>query len=175
MLLISCKTKLKNPIFGVDALVVENAKGKRFRRMVVTHQGSAVVIPMNAQGDVLLVRQWRAPLRGPIWELPAGRVDEGETPLQAAKRELAEETGLRASRWKRVCLLHPSPGYVAEGMEIFLATGLTQGDASPEGDEEITARWFPREELERWLDKGRLTDGKTVAGLLLAWRHLKAK
>jgi ADP-ribose pyrophosphatase len=171
MRLISRTTKLQNPIFGVDSMVVETSGGKRFRRMVVTHQGSAVVLPMNAQGEVLLVRQWRAPLGEQIWELPAGRVDDGETALQAARRELLEETGLRAKRWRRLGIVHPSPGYVAERMHLYLATDLTYGAACPEADEDITTRWFSRAELEQKIDKGRLTDGKTLAGLLLAWRR----
>ncbi len=172
MQVLSTSTKLRNPIFGVDAITVQNRYGEQFRRMVVTHQGSAVVVPMNKDGAVLLVSQWRAPLRASIWELPAGRIDEGETPLKAARRELAEETGLRARVWKRIARLHPSPGYVSELMHLYLATSLSQGESAPEGDEDIRVRWFARQELEQWIDAGRFTDAKTIAGVLMAWRFL---
>lgn len=172
MQILSTRHLLETPVFGVDELTVLDDAGIRRKRSVVTHAGSAVVLPMQEDGSVLLVSQWRAPIRSAIWELPAGRIDEGETPLRAAKRELAEETGLRARKWQSLGRLHPTPGYVAERMHLYLATGLDLAKASPEEDEQLELRWFSRAELEAYLDRGRLTDGKTVAGLLLAWRRM---
>lgn len=170
MQILSRKSQLRTPVFAVEEMVVVDEKGKRRKRSVVVHQGSAVVMPVNDAGEVLLVRQWRAPVEMAMWELPAGRVDEGEQPLKAAKRELREETGLVARQWRRLALLHPSPGYVSECMHLFLATKLTQQEANPEEDEDLTLRWFTPKELERAIAKGEITDAKTIAGVLLAWR-----
>ena len=107
------------------------------------------MMPVDDRGRILLVRQYRLPARQYLWELPAGRVDEGETPLQAARRELTEETGYRAKSWKKLAEFYPSPGFLAEKMTIFLATGLTAGEAKPMDDERIETRWFTRNELRR--------------------------
>lgn len=172
MRVLSTRHLLETPVFGVDELTVLDERGTRRKRSVVTHAGSAVVLPMQEDGSVLLVSQWRAPIRSGIWELPAGRIDEGETPLRAAKRELAEETGLRARKWQSLGHLYPSPGYVAETMHLYLATGLQFAKGSPEEDEHLELRWFSPAELDAYLDRKRLTDAKTVAGLLMAWRLL---
>jgi len=107
-----------------------------------------------------------------LWELPAGRLDPGESPLQAAKRELAEETGYRARKWKKLVSFYPSPGYVGEKMTIFLATGLTAGKPQPMDDERIEARWFQAAEIERMLRSGKISDGKTMIGYLM-WKTFR--
>src|SRR5581483_9776788 len=112
----------------------------KIQRSVVRHNGSAVMMAVDGKKRVLLVRQYRLPADRYLWELPAGKVDEGETPLQAARRELIEETGYRAKKWEKLIRFWPSPGFVAERMTIFLATGLTAGEATPMDDERIEAR-----------------------------------
>ena len=113
---------------------------------------------------ILLVRQYRLPARTYLWELPAGKLDKGETPLQAAKRELMEETGYHAKKWKKLASFYPSPGYVAEKMTIFLATELAAGQAKPMEDERIETRWFTRQEIEAGIRSGKIVDGKTMIG-----------
>jgi len=127
------------------------------------------MLAADSRKRILLVRQYRVPARAYLWELPAGKLDAGETPLQAARRELIEETGYRAKHWKKLVSFYPSPGFVAEKMTIFLATGLTAGDATPMDDERIETRWFTGPEIERAIRSGKILDGKTMLGYLI-WR-----
>ena len=131
------------------------------------HAGSAVMMPVDAQERVLLVRQYRLPARAYLWELSAGRIDPGETPLKAAKRELIEETGFRARKWLKLGAFFASPGYVAERMTIFAAQDLTAGEATPMEDERIETRWFPMREIAAMIESGRIQDAKTIVGYAL--------
>ena len=144
------------------------------KRSIVRHIGSAVVMPVDEKKRVLLVRQLRVPAGKRLWELPAGRMDEGETPLQAAKRELREETGFKAKTWKKLVSYWPSPGFLQEKMTIFLCTDLIAGEATPMDDEQIECRWFPRAELEQLIRAGKIEDGKTIMGFML-WRYGSGK
>lgn len=172
MKLIRSQLRFKCPLFWVTEDDAIEPGGRRIRRMVVRHGGSAVMMPVDARGRVLLVRQYRLPARASIWELPAGRVDPGETVLAAAKRELVEETGYRARRWKKLLSFYASPGYVAEKMTIYVASELTAGEAQPMEDENIECRWFTPREIDRLIRDGKIADGKTLVGYLL-WRRLK--
>ena len=133
-------------------------------RSVVRHNGSAVMMAIDEKKRILLVRQYRLPAGKYLWELPAGKVDPGETPLAAAKRELIEETGYRAKKWQKLVSFFPSPGFVAERMTIFVATGLTAGTATPMDDERIETRWYTRKELAEMIRTGKIEDGKTIIG-----------
>jgi ADP-ribose pyrophosphatase len=170
MKMLSSKHLLRTPIFRVSVDRARDPQGFEIRRAIIHHPGSAVVMPVDERDRVLLVRQYRLPARGHLWELPAGRVDKGETALQAARRELAEETGLRARRLRKLAEFYPSPGFLTEKMTIFLATGLTQGAASPMEDECIEMRWFPAAQLERLIRTGRIRDAKTQIAFL-HWRR----
>jgi len=170
MKLVSSKERYRCGIFRVTEDRAVDPDGFEIHRAIVQHGGSAVMMPVDAKGRILLVRQYRLPARQALWELPAGRVDPGEKVLQAAKRELEEETGYRARRWKKLIAFYASPGYVAEKMTIYLATGLVAGDANPMEDERIECRWFTSRELDRMILSGRLIDAKTIAGYL-AWRR----
>lgn len=113
---------------------------------------------------VLLVRQFRLPAEKYLWELPAGKLDAGETPLQAAKRELKEETGCRARTWTKLVSFFPSPGFLAEKMTIYVATELTEGEATPMDDERIEKQWFTAREVEEMIASGLIQDAKTIIG-----------
>lgn len=164
MKLISSVQKYKNKLFSVTQDHVVDPSGFEIHRAIVQHPGSAVMMAVDTRKRILLVRQYRVPARAYLWELPAGRLDEGERPLQAARRELIEETGYRAKQWKKLVTFYPSPGYVAEKMTIFLATGLTAGAATPMDDERIETRWFTSAEIEQAIRTGKIVDGKTMLG-----------
>ena len=142
MKIISSKELLHTPIFRVTLDQAVEPGGFKIERAIVQHDGSAVVMPVDDKRRVLLVRQFRLPAGGYLWELPAGRIDPGENALQAARRELLEETGYRARKWTRLAAFYGSPGFVAEKMTIFLARDLVAGQATPMEDERIEMRWF---------------------------------
>jgi len=172
MKLISSDEKLRTSIFRVTEDHAIDPDGFEIRRAIVQHGGSAVMLPFDKKKRVLLVRQYRLPARRFLWELPAGRLDPGETPLKAARRELQEETGYRAKTWKKLVSFYPSPGFLSERMTVFTATDLTPGEAHNMDDERIEMRWFSRREVEAMIGDGRIADGKTIIGLLL-WRRLR--
>jgi ADP-ribose pyrophosphatase len=170
MKLISSKEVYKCGLFSVTEDHATDGKGYEVRRSIVRHAGSAVMMAVDARKRILLVRQYRLPAARAMWELPAGRLDPGENPLQAAKRELIEETGCRARHWEKLVSFYPSPGFVEEKMTIFLATGLTEGEAHPMDDERIECRWFSSAEIDRMLRAGKIIDGKTMIGYL-TWKR----
>jgi ADP-ribose pyrophosphatase len=171
---ISSKELLKTPIFRVTQDVAIDPDGFEIKRAIVQHEGSAVVMPVDDQNRVLLVRQYRLPAKQYLWELPAGRTDPGETVLQAAKRELTEETGYRAKKLQKLVEFWASPGFLAEKMTIYLATGLTAGMQTPMEDERIELRWFTIAEFDEMIAAGKIPDAKTMLGFF-RWRSLSAK
>src|SRR5262249_7614842 len=136
--ILSSEMVYDGPIFGVRRDEVLEPGGLRTTREVITHPGSVVVLPLLPDGRVLLIRQYRQATRQYLWELVAGRIDEGEVQKQAAGRELAEETGYKAKRFTTFLDVFPTPGFLEERMYILLAEGLPPGPASPEDDEKIT-------------------------------------
>ena len=147
---------------------VDPKTGFQIKRSVVRHSGSAVMMAVDEKKRILLVRQYRLPAGQYLWELPAGRLDPGEKPLQAAKRELAEETGYKARKWKKLVSYYASPGFVAERMNLFQATDLIPGEPTPMDDEQIETRWFTRKEIREMIAAGKILDGKTIIGFFLA-------
>ncbi len=144
-------------MFSVTTDEVEEPGGVRARRDVIRHSGSVVVLAVDdaaravrkAEPRILLERQYRHAAQSMMWELPAGRIDDGETALTAAKRELLEETGYSARQWKRILHFYVSPGFLDETMTIYLARGLQAGEAQPEADERIAVRFFTLSEAKR--------------------------
>jgi len=144
--------------------------GFEIKRSVVRHMGSAVMMAVDEKKRILLVRQYRLPAAKYLWELPAGKLDPGEKPLQAARRELIEETGYRARTWHKLASFFVSPGYVGERMTIFLATNLTPGPPAPMDDERIESRWFSHLAVDKMIRSGKIEDAKTIIGFL-TWRR----
>jgi ADP-ribose pyrophosphatase len=172
---LSSRVVYSGPVFGVRHDRVIEPGGIGTTRDVVAHAGSVVVLPVLADGRILLIRQYRYAVGQFLWELVAGRIEKGESPLAAARRELLEETGYTARRFRRLLDLFPTPGFVSEHMVVFAAEGLKKGDARPEADERITSRAFHLRELERWIRTGRLCDAKSLAGILYYARFVRRK
>ena len=167
--LVSSRTVYRGPVFWVTTDHVEEPGGVRARRDLIHHSGSVVVLAVDNSGAtprVLLERQYRHAAGDYLWELPAGRIDPGEQELKAAQRELLEETGFTAIRWKRILKFYASPGFVAETMAVYLATGLQAGEAQPEEDEIIYKRMVPLPTAVRMVLKGTIRDAKTISSLL---------
>ncbi|MBM3762446.1 MAG: NUDIX hydrolase [Acidobacteria bacterium] len=165
--------KYRCSLFSVSEDVAQDSDGFQIKRAVVHHNGSAVILVVDDKKKILLVRQYRLPANQKLWELPAGKIDAGENALQAAKRELSEETGYKAKTWKKLASYWASPGFLAEKMNIYLATDLVPGIATPMDDERIEARWFTSKELDTLIREGKLEDGKTFIGYL-TWKRFHA-
>ncbi len=144
-------------------------------REVVRHTGSVVLLPVFPDGRILLVRQYRYAVGEFLWELPAGRIEPGESPWAAAQRELLEETGYTAKRFIRLLKLFPTPGFVSEVMFFYIVRGLRAGQAQPDPDEALAGKKFTLSELWQMIRRGRLCDGKSVAGILYYARLSKRR
>jgi ADP-ribose pyrophosphatase len=166
---LSSRVVYRGPVFWVTRDEVIEPGGIKARRDIVQHTGSVVILPLDESGKeprILLERQYRHAAQQYLWELPAGRIDEGENELTAAKRELLEETGYTARKWKRILSFYASPGFVAETMSVYLARDLRAGTAQPEADEVIAMRFFSLDAALRMVLSGTIRDAKTISGIL---------
>jgi ADP-ribose pyrophosphatase len=167
MKIVSSKELLKNKLFTVSEEVAVDPDGFEIHRSIVRHPGSAVMIPVDEKERILLVHQFRLPAERKLWEIPAGRLDPGETPLKAAKRELEEETGVKAKKWVKLASFYASPGYVAEKMNLFLALDLKQGSQNLMNDERIEIEWFTKKRMREMIRGGGIQDAKTIVAFYL--------
>ncbi|HLH06686.1 MAG TPA: NUDIX hydrolase [Terriglobales bacterium] len=186
--ILSSRVVFRGPLFQITSDQVKEPSGVTARRDIVRHPGSVVIIAVqdgpkihvrgaksrNFEPHVLLEWQYRYAANQFMWEVPAGRIDEGEEELPAAKRELLEETGYSAKKWKRVLFYYPSPGFMDETMAVYLATGLTAGQATPEEDESIAHRFFPVSKVASMILRGIIRDGKTIGAVLWLEKALEA-
>jgi ADP-ribose pyrophosphatase len=167
------RTVYEGRIVAVDVDRVRLGDGAETLREVVRHPGAVVVVPVRDDGCVLLERQFRYPVGQVLLELPAGKLDPGETPESCARRELAEEVGRAAAVWRPLARFFSAPGFCDEVMHCFLATGLMPMDgARPDPDERIEVVAMPLAEAIARVDSGEICDAKTIAALLLAERSL---
>ena len=166
--------------FRVDT--VERADGRRARRDVAAHPGAVAVVPLDAEGRVLLVRQYRHPAGRVLLEIPAGTLDRDpasgatEDPAAAARRELEEETGVRAGRWERLADFWTAPGFATERMVLYLATELVPADGDrlgPDEDEDLELVRLPWREALAAAERGEIHDAKTLVGLLWLARRME--
>ena len=159
----------RGPIFWITSERVIEPSGVRVLREIVRHTGSVVILATTDgphEPHLLLECQYRHAADSYLLELPAGRIDKGEKALPAAKRELLEETGYTAKKWKQILKFYASPGFVAETMAVFLATGLRKGTAQPEEDEIIYKRLVPLPMAVQMAVGGTIRDAKTIASVL---------
>jgi ADP-ribose pyrophosphatase len=164
--ILSSEMVYQGRVFGLRRDEVLEPSGLRTTREVITHPGSVVVLPVLPDGRIVMVRQYRHATRQYLWELVAGRKEPEETPKHGAARELLEETGYRAKRFKVFLDVFPTPGFLEERMYLLLAEGLTAGEAEPEEDEKIEVRAYRVNELKQMIKSGRLRDAKSIAGIL---------
>ena len=144
-------------------------------REYIRHPGAVLIIALLDSGELVMERQFRYPLQRDMIELPAGKIDPGEPPLATAKRELLEETGYAASEWRHLSTIHLAIGYSDEHIEIFLAKGLTQEQAKLDDEEFLEVFSLPLAKALEWVREGRITDAKTVSGLLWAEKVLEGQ
>lgn len=140
---------------------------------IIHHPGGAAIVALNSQQRICLLYQYRHAAGGWLWELPAGKIDHREPPLQTAQRELAEESGCRASTWNYLGEYISSPGVFTEVIHLYLATDLEPCDTNPEEHEVFQISWLPVEEALAMIHRGEIKDGKTLVGLFKAWQWLQ--
>lgn len=150
-------------LYADDVLLPNGNAGKR---EYVAHRGGAAILPIDDQGNVYLVRQFRYPYREVILEIPAGKLEAGEDPLDTATRELEEETGFRGSELVPYGVLYPTPGYTNEHLYIYLAKGLFKGNAHLDKDEFLNLVVLPFDEVYRMVLDNRIRDAKTSYAVL---------
>lgn len=152
-------------VYDGDLIDVTLEQWGEHEREIVEHPGAVAIVAVDRQGTGALVRQRREAVRAQLLELPAGTLEAAENPLDAARRELEEETGLTGGTWREAARFYTTPGFCRERMHLFFAEELDQGDASPEDDEDLEVVRWPVSEIAR--NVGAIEDAKTLAGLLL--------
>lgn len=155
-------------ILNVRLDTVTAKKGHAYRE-IVEHNGAVAAVAINEDDEVLMVRQYRYACDRVVLELPAGKIDKGETDPEAAMiRELKEETGYSAGRVRYLGCINPSVGYSEEVIHLYLMTGLTPGQQALDDDEALDVEFMPFEEVYEMAAQGKLSDAKTIAGLFMA-------
>jgi ADP-ribose pyrophosphatase len=177
---VSSEVMFEGKLFRVVHDKIIEPGGRENERDIVRHNGSVVILAIDSSKSkkdpwIVMERQYRHAANQFLWELPAGKLDAGEDAVVGAQRELAEETGYIAKKWKPLVEYFPSPGFVGESMKVFLAEGLVAGEAHPEADEEIELRLVKLSEILKMIDKGLIMDGKTLSCVLLYARKTAGK
>src|SRR5580692_10812818 len=170
--LLSSEVVLKGSLFRVLHDKIVEPSGKHNERDIIRHNGSVVILAIDSSKSkknpwIVIERQYRHAANQYLWELPAGKLEAGEDPLAGAQRELAEETGYRAKKWRPLVEYYASPGFLGESMKVFLAEGLIAGETHLEDDEEIELRLVKLSELLKMIEEGAILDGKTLTSVLL--------
>ena len=171
---ISGETKYRGVIVNVRLDEAELVNGRIVKREVVEHPGGVTVLPVDDRGRCAMVRQFRYPFGRMMLEAPAGKLEYGEDPFEAAVRELSEETGLTAGRLEPIGRICTSPGISSELLHLYLATDLQRGESHPDENEFLNVEWIPLEELVRAAMAGEIDDAKTVIAVLKADRLLNS-
>ncbi len=146
-------------------LVLPN--GRRTTYHIVEHPGAVAIVPVHANGDVVLLKQFRPTIGMEIYEIPAGTMEEGEAPLATAKREIIEETGFKAKRWEKIADFYTAPGFCDERMHVYLARDLTPAQADGDADEILRPVRMSIDAALKLIRTRRIRDAKTIAGLMI--------
>ena len=149
--------------------------GNTATREHIYHPGAVAILPVLDSGDIVMERQYRYPLGRDFIELPAGKMEPGEAPLATAKRELREETGYSATHWEFMASIHVAIAYSNERIDLYLARGLTLGENGLDDEEFLEILTVPPEQAFQWLREGRISDSKTMVGLLMYEKMLAGK
>lgn len=165
---ISSKTLYKG-VLGVKLDTVQLINGATSTRLYFDHRGASGILPVE-DGCVYLVQQYRYPIGRVTWEIPAGKREEDQTFLSCARAELKQETGLTAQTLTEAMVFHPCNAFSNEEQHLYVATGLTRGEGCPDEDEFINVKKFPLEEAYQMMERGEITDAKTL--LMLQWYQL---
>lgn len=169
--LLKRKTIFEGKVVRLYLDLVKLPNGREAEREVVLHWGAVGMVPIDDQGRVVLVRQYRHAPGEELLEIPAGKLAEGEDPLDCAARELKEEIGCEANMWVKLASFYTSPGFSDEELHLFLAEGLVEGDAEPEEEEFLEVLRMPLDRALALVAEGGIRDSKTIAGLALAALH----
>lgn len=171
------KTISTQPIFTGKILklrvdTVELPDGRESTREIVEHRGAVAIVVVNDDNEIFMVRQYRKPVEKVLLEIPAGTMEENEDPLDCARRELSEETGLTAANWEHILSYYSAPGFSDELLHLYLATGLEPGDTHPDQDEFLELVKLPLNEAYRLIFDGTIVDGKSIIGIQYAMKRL---
>lgn len=155
--------------FDVMQDVVRWPNGKVLKRDLIVHPGISVIVPVLDERHLVLVRQYRYGADRSLWEVPAGTMAKGESPLACARREIVEEIGYRAGNWKKIAEVFASPGYITERLHCFVATGLTLDKPAPEEDEVMQIKIFKTCDVRKMVKTRKIVDVKSLIALFYFW------
>ncbi|MDE2127073.1 MAG: NUDIX hydrolase [Armatimonadetes bacterium] len=161
-------TMYRGIILSLDRVTVQLEDGREAIREIVRHDGAVCIVPVLDDASIVFVRQFRLAAAGELLEIPAGKLEAGEDPAEAAARELSEETGYRAGKIRKLGSYFLAPGYSTELMHTYLATSLTPGETQPDEDEHVSVEIVPAERITEMIAEGAIRDAKTLAALMLA-------
>lgn len=154
----------------IDRVVLPD--GSESTREIVEHTGAVAIVAIDENKNIWMVKQYRKAVEEILMEIPAGTLEKGEDPLECAKRELAEETGLTAKNWHSILSYYSAPGFVTEKLHLFLATDFTEGDIHPDRDEFLYTVKLPLAEAYNAIFTGQIKDGKSIIGIQYACKLL---
>lgn len=176
---ISSRRVYTGRVVSLDVDVVRFPNGMEGELEMIRHSGASAVVPLlegpDGETEVILIKQYRYAAEGYVYEVPAGRLDEGEAPDACAHRELKEETGYTAAVMKPMTTIFTTPGFTDEKIHLFLATGLVPGEACLESDEVLDLHLVPMKQALEMIRSGAIQDGKTISALLFAARFAEVE
>jgi ADP-ribose pyrophosphatase len=162
-------------ILSLELDEIQEQGGAKALREVVRHHGSVAALPVDDEGRLVLVRQYRHPVGQALWEVPAGILEKGESPEEAVRREVEEEVGRRAGHLERLAVFHPTPGFCDEVLHLFRATQLEEAPVNRDEDEVLEVKWYTLDEARGLFRAGAVRDAKTIIALLMESEHRAAE